>query len=198
MKKFSGVLVAAAVCGLVMYDVPASHAQKAGQSARISVGTVVKTERVNLQSEAGRSAVVGGVIGYHATSSRKSKSRKRRNAALGAVAMGGARRAGEGDLTGTLYSVQLADGSLMKVVSDQSEIRQGDCVTVEEVQDNANVRRVDPVMCQPAAREVIVEVQPELQEEAQECYDAKQELLNAETDEAVDRAAMKIKILCNN
>ncbi|MCD4751110.1 MAG: hypothetical protein K8R59_17190 [Thermoanaerobaculales bacterium] len=86
----------------------------------------------------------------------------------------------------------------MKVVSDQTEIKKGDCVTVEEVKDNANVRRVDPVMCEPESQEVVQELAPELQEEADECYEAKQELLTAEDDAAVERAARKVKILCNN
>ncbi len=53
-------------------------------------------------------------------------------------------------------------------------------------------------MCEPATRDVIADVEAELQEEAAECYAAKQELLEAESDEAVERAARKIKILCNN
>ena len=77
-------------------------------------------------------------------------------------------------------------------------IKKGDCVTVEQVKDNANVRRVDPVMCEPESQDVVQEVTPELQEEATECYDAKQELLNAEDDAAVERAARKVKILCNS
>lgn len=190
----SGFFVIAAV---TLAPSPAA-AQKAGQSAKISVGVVTQTERVDMQSDAAKSAVVGGVIGYHTTSSKKSSSRKWRNAAIGAAALGATRRAGEGDLTGTLYTVQLFDGSTMKIVSDQNEIKKGDCVTVEEVKGNANVRRVDPVMCEPESQEVIKEVAPELQEEATECYDAKQELLNADDDAAVERAARKVKILCNN
>lgn len=174
------------------------EAQKAGQSAKISVGVVTQTERVDMQSDAAKSAVVGGVIGYHTTSSKKSSSRKWRNAAIGAAALGATRRAGEGNLTGTLYTVQLIDGSTMKIVSDQNEIKKGDCVTVEQVKDNANVRRVDPVMCEPESKDVVQEVAPELQEEADECYDAKQELLNAGDDAAVERAARKVQILCNN
>ncbi|MEN8163240.1 MAG: hypothetical protein ABFS37_03855 [Acidobacteriota bacterium] len=42
-------------------------------------------------------------------------------------------------------------------------------------------------MCEPESREVVQEVAPELQEEADECCDA-----------AVERAARKVKILCNN
>ncbi|MEJ2577112.1 MAG: hypothetical protein P8106_10695, partial [Gammaproteobacteria bacterium] len=110
-----------------------AQAQKAGQSARVMVGTVVSTERVNLQSEAAKSAIVGGVVGYHATSNRKSSSRKWKNAAIGAAALGGARRAGEGDLTGTLYTVQMMDGAQMRVISDQNQVVAGDCVTVEQV-----------------------------------------------------------------
>lgn len=191
------------LCGLfivaaaILAPSPA-EAQKAGQSAKISVGFVTQTERVDMQSDAAKSAVVGGVIGYHTTSSKKSSSRKWRNAAIGAAALGATRRAGEGDLTGTLYTVQLFDGSIMKIVSDQNEIKKGDCVTVEQVKDNANVRRVDPVMCEPESQEVVQEVAPELQEEADECYGAKQELLNAGDDAAVERAARKVKILCNN
>jgi len=36
----------------------------------------------------------------------------------------------------------------------------------------------------------------ELQEEANECAAAKQELVDADTDEAVDRAVRKVQLLC--
>lgn len=184
---------------LVVVTAPATaFAQKAGQSASVRVGTVVSTERVNLQSDAAKSAVLGGVVGYHATSNSKSKSRKRKNAALGAAALGGARRMGEGDLTGTLYTVKMQDGSEMRVVSDQNQVVPGDCVTVEQVRDNANIRRADPVLCEPETRQVMNDLEPELQEEAEECYAAKQELLNAESDEQASLAARKVSILCNS
>ena len=158
---------------------------------------MVSTERVNLQSDAAKTAVLGGVIGYHATSNSKSKSRKRKNAAIGAAALGGATRLGEGDLTGTLYTVQMLDGSQMRVISDQNQVVPGDCVTVEQVRDNANIRRADPVLCEPETRQVMGDLQPELQEEAEECYAAKQELLNAESDDQASLASRKISILCN-
>jgi hypothetical protein len=197
-KFFSSIVGVVLVMAALTLASPSAHAQKAGQSAKISVGVVTATERVNMQSDAAKSAVVGGIIGYHTTSSRRSSSRKWRNAAIGAAALGAARRSGEGDLTGTLYTVELVGGSTMTIVSDQSEIRQGDCVTVEEVKGNANVRRVDPVMCEPETQDVVREVAGELQEEADECFEAKQELLAAENDKAVERAARKVKILCNN
>jgi len=191
------IVLACAALLLVVATAPTVFAQKSGQSATIKVGTVVSTERVNLQSDAAKTAVLGGVIGYHATSNSKSKSRKRKNAALGAAALGGATRVGEGDLTGTLYVVKLQDGSEMRVVSDQNQVVPGDCVTVEQVRDNANIRRADPVLCEPETRQVMGDLEPELEEEAEECYAAKQELLNAETDEQATLATRKVSVLCN-
>lgn len=191
------IVLACAALLLVVATAPTAFAQKSGQSATIKVGTVVSTERVNLQSDAAKTAVLGGVIGYHATSNSKSKSRKRKNAALGAAALGGATRVGEGDLTGTLYVVKLQDGSEMRVVSDQNQVVPGDCVTVEQVRDNANIRRADPVLCEPETRQVMGDLEPELEEEAEECYAAKQELLNAETDEQASLATRKVSVLCN-
>lgn len=191
------IVLACAALLLVVATAPTAFAQKSGQSATIKVGTVVSTERVNLQSDAAKTAVLGGVIGYHATSNSKSKSRKRKNAALGAAALGGATRLGEGDLTGTLYVVKLQDGSEMRVVSDQNQVVPGDCVTVEQVRDNANIRRADPVLCEPETRQVMGDLEPELEEEAEECYAAKQELLNAETDEQASLATRKVSVLCN-
>ena len=194
LKLFSTVCVTAF---FIATTASPAVAQKSGQSATVRVGKVVSTERVDLQSDAAKTAVLGGVIGYHATSNSKSKSRKRKNAALGAAALGGATRLGEGDLTGTLYTVEMLDGSQMRVVSDQNQVVPGDCVTVEQVKDNANIRRADPVLCEPETSQVMGELQPELQEEAEECYAAKQELLNAESDDQASLAARKISILCN-
>ena len=193
-KSIALGLALVVTCGFAL---PA-HAQKSGQSSRVMVGTVVNTERVDLQSDAAKSAIVGGVIGYHATSNKKSSSRKWKNAAIGAAALGGARRAGEGDLTGTLYTVQMTDGSQMRVVSDQNQVVPGDCVTVEQVRDSANIRRADPVLCQPETAPVMDELAGELNEEADECYAAKQELLAAETDERASLAARKVSVLCNS
>jgi len=174
-----------------------AQAQRSGQSAKISVGTVTATEHVDLRSTAGRSAIVGGVVGYHATSSSKSSSRKWRNAAIGSAAMAGAKRAGEGDLSGVMYTVALADGSQIQIISDQTQIVSGDCVTVEQVGDNANIRRADPALCEPETQAIMPDLQDELVEEAEECYAAKQELLAADSDEAAELATRKVRVLCN-
>ena len=49
--------------------------QRAGQSMTVQTGVVVSSQAVNMQSRAGRGALVGGVVGYATTSGRHSSSR---------------------------------------------------------------------------------------------------------------------------
>jgi hypothetical protein len=74
----------------------------------------------------------------------------------------------------------------------------GDCVVVEETSQGANIRRVNREVCDPAASEVVADLQEEFVEEAQECAAARAELAAAKTDAEFDRALMKVDILCNN
>ncbi|MCZ6831288.1 MAG: hypothetical protein O7F73_17195 [Gammaproteobacteria bacterium] len=53
------------------------------------------------------------------------------------------------------YVIRTGEGSVITVVTDQTEIRIGDCVVVEETSKGANVRRSDPTMCEPASRQVV-------------------------------------------
>jgi outer membrane lipoprotein SlyB len=180
---------------------PVAEGQRAGQSASISVGTVTKVETIDLRSQnAPAGALVGGMLAYHTTGSKRSSTTKWGRAAAGAVAGGAIARAREGDLSGRLYTVDLGGGRTMQVVSDQTEIRQGDCVIVEQVKDQANVRRADPTACQPESADVLAspDVQEELQEEAEECLAAKEELLAAQTAEQFELAERKMAIFCND
>ena len=176
--------------------VPAS-AQKAGQSARISTGLVERAERVDLDSEAGKGALVGGSLGL-LSASGKSSSKKVRNSIIGAA--GGAMIAGsaQGSRYGMAYTVRTGEGSAIRVITDQTEIRIGDCVTVEEVSGTANVRRVTNTMCDSASANARSQVQDTLQREATECLNAKQQLANAGTVDEVDLARRKMEILCSD
>lgn len=189
-------------CVCVSLVVPvAAVAQRSGQNASISVGTVVKVENIDLSSQnAPAGALVGGMLAYHTTGSKRSSSTKWGRAAAGAVAGGAIARAREGDLSGKLYTVDLGSGRSIQVVSDQTEIKQGDCVIVEEAKDQANVRRADPTACEPESEPVMAssDVQEELQEEASECLAAKEEMLAAETDEQFNLAQRKMDIFCND
>lgn len=172
-------------------------AQKSGQSITLVHGKVVSAENMQVQSAAGGGALVGGTIGYLA-SSGKSSSKKARNAALGAAAGGIASSAAQGDRSARKYTVQTGAGMTV-IISDQTEIAVGDCVVVENAGSNqANIRRVTQTYCEPESQAVVAELQDEMMEEAEECLSAKRELAAAQTDEAFDRALRKTEILCNS
>ena len=187
-------LVSIVVSGAMLISFSAV-AQKSGQNVSIQVGVVQSAERVTLQSEGGgKGAVVGGALGY-ASGSGQSKSKKRRNALIGGAA--GAALSSSGQSQGMQYGVKLGDGSAIVVVSDQTEVQVGDCVTVEQSGDRANIRRQDPAACDPDYAEVIEELEDEFEEEATVCDMAKQDILNAKTTDEVELASAKAQILCN-
>jgi hypothetical protein len=177
----------------------AANAQRSGQSIAISYGTVTAAQAVQESSSAPGGALVGGTLGY-AASSGKSSSKKRRNAAICAVAGAAVASASQGSRAAKQYTVQTQTGAVM-IISDQTQIVVGDCVVVENAgSNNANIRRVDPTMCEPESREVVAseEIQQELMEEAQECVSAKRELADAQDEATFDRAMRKVEILCND
>jgi outer membrane lipoprotein SlyB len=174
-----------------------AFAQRAGQSSSVLTGYVTGMQNVDLNdSNALKGALVGGAFGAALTSTNKGNSRKKRNAAIGAV-IGGARQANS-TAPGRLYTVTVGDGSTVQIATEQTEIRVEDCVYVEQSGGSANIRRAPATACAPAAQEMMQDtaIQAEMQEEAAECAAAKQELINAETDEATDRAVMKVRLLC--
>jgi outer membrane lipoprotein SlyB len=172
-------------------------AQKSGQSARITVGTVEQMKAVQLDSNAGKGAAVGGALGWAATRNKSSK-KQLGGAALGAAAGGAVSNRSQGSRAGMQYVVRTGEGSAITIVSDQTQIAIGDCVTVEEQSQGANIRRIDPAACAPEADQVIAELEDEMQEEAAECATAKNELLAATTADAFELAKRKMDILCNS
>jgi len=196
MKK--SILVASIalfIAGELLLAPTPAEAQKKGQSAKVQHGVVVKSERVDLSdNKTTQGAMVGGTVGLLTGGSSGYK--RRRNAAIGAAAGGLLGRAGSTSQMGMMYTVEIASG-VIKVVTDQTEIHMGDCVVVEETSQGANIRRVNREVCDPAAAEVVAELEDEFLEEAAECAAARAELAAAKTDAEFDRALMKVDILCN-
>lgn len=172
-------------------------AQKKGQSARISTGLVERVERVELQSEAGKGALVGGTLGL-LSAGGKSSSKKARNTIIGAAAGGAVASSSQGSRYGVAYTIRTGDGTASRVITDQTEIRMGDCVVVEEAGGTANVRRVTPTMCEAESAKAREQVQESFQREAAECVDAKQQLVEAVTADELDLAKRKMEILCSD
>lgn len=175
----------------------AAFAQRAGQSMSVRTGIVTGMKAVDLNDgNAVGGALVGGAFGAALTSSSKSSSRRRRNAAIGAV-LGGA-AAGSKTAPGRLYTVTTNEGTMVQIATEQTEIRVDDCVFVEQSGNTANIRRAPATACEPETQDILddADVVAELQEEASECAAAKQELVDASDDAAMDRAVRKIQLLC--
>lgn len=193
--KISFSLMTKALILSIIFCSPVS-AQKSGQSIQIQYGFVVASKYVQEKSKAGRGALVGGAIGLYAGKG-KSSGTKFRRATTGAVVGGAVSSGVQGDRSAREYQVQTATGSIL-IISDQTEIQVDDCVVVENAGGkNANIRRVASTYCDPASADVVTELYDEQIEEAQECLAAKDELVAADTDAAVDRALRKISILCD-
>ena len=176
-----------------------TFAQRAGQSATIRTGTVTGMRSVDLNDgNALKGALVGGAFGAALTRSSKSSGRRDRNAAIGAV-IGGAAAASKTQ-PGRIYTVTTNEGTMIQIATEQTELRVDDCVYVEEAGGTANIRRAPATACAPETQAIMSDsdIVEELQEEAAECAAAKQELINAETDAALDQAARKIQLLCYN
>jgi len=196
MKMIQGLCVALIAVGLVLAGAEPVEAQKKGQSASIQHGVVVKSEKVDLSdNKTTKGAKVGGTIGL--ISGGSSGYKRRRNAAIGTASGAVVGSATSTQQMGMMYTVEVAGGAV-KVVTDQLEIHMGDCVMIEDTSQGTNIRRVNPEVCDPAAAEVVADLEDEFQEEAAECSAAKAELSAAKTDAELDRALMKVDILCNN
>lgn len=194
---FRNATVSIAVVFCLVFAASEALAQRAGQSATVRTGTVTAMKSVDLNDgNAIKGALVGGAFGAALTRSSKGSSRRDRNAAIGAV-LGGAAQASK-TRPGRVYTVTTNEGTAIQIATEQTEIRVDDCVFVEEAGGTANIRRAPDTACEPASQQVMQDaaIIEEMQEEATECAAAKQELVDADSDEAIDRAVRKVKLLC--
>lgn len=159
------------------------------EAVTINYGTVESVSTVEKNSKHAGGALAGGVLGALIGPSRHRGLRVVAGAAAGAAVQGAA-------TSGTLqlYSVSLVTGGTVQITTEQTDIREGDCVQVEQGQ-NANIRRTGSVHCEssastdnPPAHHV---------QGAQGCDAAKQELTDADTDDEVNRAVTKVRTLCD-
>ena len=163
-------------------------------SIDITYGIVEKVERTKIDSSAGKGAVMGGVIGA-ATSGHHHRTQ---HALTGALAAGILTAILEGKRDAYVYLIETVDGSEKKVITEQGDIREGDCVSVEEG-STTNVRRVPKVQCEHHNHDVMSEpiVEAKAHEDAAECHAAKKMALKADTEDEVDIALKKVQVFCD-
>jgi outer membrane lipoprotein SlyB len=195
VTKYAAAVLAAVA--MFMIAGPA-WAQRPGQSVSIQYGKVTGVREVDLKTGAvPAGALVGGALGL-ATAGGKSSGKKARNAIVGAAAGGAIAGAAQGSTMGMMYQVDVGAGGMVQVVSDQREIRSGDCVAVERAGDTANVRRVSSSYCDRGNEAAVKAVANEARKDAEECAAAKQQLVDAATTQEADLAGRKVALLCNS
>lgn len=190
-NRVSLCIVAVALTAIAGCEVT-SH--RVGQSATVQFGVVQSAQEVTLDSNAAQGALLGGTIGVLA-SGRGSAAR---GAATGAVVGAAGAAATQGNRRGIQYTVQMADGSSTRIVSDQREIKVNDCVAIERVGNSANIRRASSDYCDPANAQAVSAVSDANKSEAMHCQTAKEELAAAKDQEAMDLAVRKVELLCDD
>ncbi|MEE4661715.1 MAG: hypothetical protein V2J89_14690 [Halieaceae bacterium] len=173
-----------------------TEAQRRGDTARVTIGTVDAMRKIKFDDGSGGGALLGGAAGW--AIARNQSSGRQAAAAIAGAGIGAASRQNRYGGTGMEYRVRNAAGDILTIVSDQTEVRIGDCVSVEETGKTANIRRVDNDLCTPAAPVVIETVAPVLAEEAARCSQAKDRLFAATTAEEVEVARQIMEAFCND
>ena len=187
----------ALILAVTLSTAPA-EAQRKGQNVTVQYGTVIQKEQVDLNSGAvPRGAVVGGALGL-ASASGKSSKKKARNALIGAAAGGAIAPSSQGSTRGMLYTIDLGSNGMAQVVTDQTEIVRGDCVALEKAGETANVRRISSAYCEPSNAAAVAAVAEDDAEDADECYEAKQLVVNSTTAEEFEFAKAKMTLLCDD
>jgi outer membrane lipoprotein SlyB len=181
-------------------------AQLAHAQVRVQYGRITAVTPTTVTDSTGRNVgtVVGGGIGL-ATGSGQSSSNRALRTIGGATA---------GRTVGNMatrsqafeYTVLVGGTRTITIVSDQAGKRVGDCVSVEQGQF-ANIRLVPDARCAPPPRPAAAPAPSPAPapapapvaadvEAATACERAKQQVLDAATDEAFDLAERRMRLLC--
>lgn len=162
-----------------------------GYEVRVRYAEVVDINRVRLPSNAPAGAVVGGFTGL--VLSRNSSGRKQVASGVGGAVLGGlATAALEGDRMGYSYRLRFRNDETSDFITEKGYLQVGDCVSVERG-NYANIRRVAAVLCE---QNQVATAHPTHLRQAEQCHEAKDQLLAATTDEQIEAAARKVSIIC--
>jgi len=161
-------------------------------ASTVSYGRITAVRQVDIQNEGAQAAgtLIGGALGVASGSGQSRSNRALRG--IGGAAVGGRVAGAAGSSTGFEYTV-LIGNQTTRIVTEQSGLRVGDCVSVERGQWN-NIRLAPDERCDAA----MTRGAPEDTASAAACEQAKQQLLDAATDAEFDRAERRMRLLCGD
>ncbi len=201
LATFSGAAVLAVSPGA---NAQRTSPSQLGSSFEIRYGTVRAVEVSKLdvaEKTVAKGATVGGIIGLTAASHDHDLRGALEGAVAGSlVARAIAKHQNEDAPNAYTYTVALVEGGELKIITETGDIRESDCVSIEQGQ-TANVRRVAGVYCEATHYRVAMgepDVHDRAQKSATECDASKQEVLKAKTDADVDLAMKKVRIFCES
>lgn len=196
------IVIATAVIGsIVTTACETSGGARPGTALSVQYGVVQRVEEVQADTNTGGGAALGGLAGLAVAAGTGGSRNQQLAGAAGGALLGGLianQRAANQQLK--QHTVRLNNGTSVAVITDHHNIAVGDCVAVEQGR-HANIRRVSPVMCNDLAdtgRPSYAPVHEANVNEAEECEQAKREVLNAKTEEAINLAHMRMRALCEN
>lgn len=181
-------LIRAFVAAAMMIAGGTAQAQWGLVYGQITAVNMVTAENARAQTGG---ALLGGTVGLVS-----GRNQSNSNQALRAVGGGfaGQRIARATSNQQVFEYTILQGGRTFTVVTDEAGLRKGDCVAVERGAYN-NLRLVDDSRCSTTAPK---KPSSNAVREASACVQAKETLLQAETDEAFDRAERRVRLLCND
>ena len=200
MKK--GVVIAAMIgTSFVMTACGTPGGARQGTAMSVQYGVVQSVEGVQAEANTGGGATLGGLAGLAVAAGTGGSRTQQMAGAAGGALLGGLianQRAANERLV--RHTVRLNSGASVAVITENQNIDVGDCVAFEQGR-YANIRRVSSVMCNALAdtsRPAYTTTHQANVREAEECEQAKREVLNAQTEEAIRLAQMRMRALCEN
>ena len=165
----------------------------------VQYGVVEDMRRAQVDANVGQGATLGGLLGLAAAAGTGgSRSQQVAGTAAGALIGGLVQNQRAANNQAEEYTVRLNNGNTVRIATVHHDIQVGDCVSVEQGR-HANLRRVSPVMCESKASADApgyAAMHSANMAEAEECERAKQEVLNATTEDEVRIAHQKMRALC--
>jgi outer membrane lipoprotein SlyB len=191
-RAFGFAVLVAAVAGCATSPPPRTTGVDRVPTSRIDYGRITAVERVTVRNQDAQvaGALVGGLLGVASGSGQSTSNRALRGLA-GATA-GGLVGDAAGSSTAFEYTVLIGGSNTIRLVTEKSGLRIGDCVSLERGRFN-NIRLAEDERCEIATAGV-----PQADRaEADACTAATQQVLGATTDAEFERAERRMRILCD-
>jgi outer membrane lipoprotein SlyB len=196
------ILIATVVVGTIVTTAcETPGGARPGTAMSVQYGVVQRVDAVRADSDTAGGATLGGLAGLAVAAGTGGSRTQQLAGAAGGALLGGLianQRAANQQLV--QHTVRLNSGASVAVITENQNIDVGDCVAFEQGR-YANIRRVSSVMCTDLAdtrQPAYASTHQADVREAQECEQAKREVLNATTEDAIRLAHMRMRALCED